>query len=110
MNKPKHTPTPWKYDPTWNLITADCGMIEVAACHTGERMRFKKNKGETAKANAEFIVKACNSYDDMLEALKAIFAYDWHDALDDEHGENESNEAKVLKKVRAAIVKAETGK
>ena len=53
--KTKHTPTPWIINPQ----------------HTGGIFAsFGERIGECGQANAEFIVKAVNSHDALVEALK----------------------------------------
>ena len=64
----KHTPTPWKMSET----APASGNYEV---HT-EEDTIAYISGMTApnsKENAEFIVKACNSYDKMRELLSAAY-------------------------------------
>ncbi len=56
-----------------------------------------------ARANAEFIVRACNAHDDLLEACEAVVsAY--------EDGEPSKDNLRTnLPKIRAAISKAKKG-
>ena len=72
-NETKHTETPWNYKapgfPTvfaealngW--VVADCGVISSISDYS------------TCRANAEFIVRACNSHDELLEALEALVSH-----------------------------------
>ena len=53
--KAKHTPGPYRYDDTWGIIYG-ANDTEVAACHSN-------------KADAAFIVRACNAHDDLIAAL-----------------------------------------
>lgn len=61
-----------------------------------------------AEANAEFIVRACNAYDDLLEALKEALRY-----LDDGDPETdfiksfETGRSVSITRLRAALAKAE---
>lgn len=54
----KHTPGPYRYDDTWGIVYGDDDK-EMAACHSN-------------KADAAFIVRACNAHDDLLAALEAL--------------------------------------
>lgn len=74
-NKPQHTAIPWEptgngepvkniKDPIFYKLGIKHGGIRVAEAHgIGE---------EEAKANAAFIVKAVNSHDELVEALKSV--------------------------------------
>jgi hypothetical protein len=64
MEQTQHTPTPWK--------------VSKLSFESG---RFPENHnsssyfiidGENKKANAEFIVKACNAYDEMLAFIEEV--------------------------------------
>lgn len=57
--------------------------------------------GDEAQANAQRIVTAVNSYDDMLEALNEVLT-DWHSKDSNFH----KKEPQHIKTVRAAIEKA----
>ena len=63
--KTEHTPTPWKYSlnvgPTKALIVENDGSTVIELLN-----RLRSSKFE---ANVEFIVRAVNSHDEMLEAL-----------------------------------------
>lgn len=75
IKETKHTPTPWSYSVVeknnmvsihqlgWDTAKDDFedGKTSVAGCW---------NLDHNAVEDAAFIVKACNSYDEMLEALK----------------------------------------
>ena len=62
----KHTPTPWNTDGL--AIVGQSPEMEVAVCTTDRDIPRTE-----ADANAEFIVKACNSYDKMRELLSAAY-------------------------------------
>ena len=98
-DKSKHTPTPWKIEivarrpdlkkvfsiATEHFWIADCGDARLTA----------------VKANAEFIVKACNSYEALLEAAKSAKFF-----VDDHSSDNE--QAMILySKLEDAIAQAE---
>jgi len=59
----KHTPTPWYIwehgtdtDPSCKIFAEKAGIVQTI--------------GGNDEANAQFIVRACNNFDDLLEALK----------------------------------------
>lgn len=70
----KHTPGPWRT----RIAVADQGQPLVIYPPDGN-LRIAKiciNKGEeTMQANAQFIVQACNSHDELLEACKLAQKY-----------------------------------
>ena len=57
-----HTPTPWKLDDIGYgaRINPDIAWVGYGSAHDNK----------THRANAEFIVRACNSHYDLLEALQ----------------------------------------
>ena len=60
--KTEHTPTPWRTGDLWNTVFGPPNgnpCPEIVATVHGPR-----------KANAEFIVRACNCHEDLLEACK----------------------------------------
>jgi hypothetical protein len=62
----KHTPTPWVVSAP-GIITAPKAMQDIGhVCYTG-------TDGGT-DANAAFIVRACNSHDDLVMALAKLVA------------------------------------
>ena len=75
----KHTPTPWKCEwrPTEGYsegtITAAGDQSQLLAIVCGSNYCFFVDDGDCgeseAKANAEFIVKACNNYQEMRNLL-----------------------------------------
>jgi len=93
---PDHSPLPWRFS-TDDPMDGTIGQIEshddwsVAAV-------FNDVRELPAKANAEFIVRAVNSHDALLAALKALIAGDPHEWLLD-HG--------LRKRAQDAIAKAE---
>lgn len=70
---------------------------------TGDYRNFPK---ETAEANAAFIVRACNSHAELLEALEMLAYYS--DLPDDTELVGEMR-AVYLEQARAAIAKAKGG-
>lgn len=79
----KHTPLPWAanikdsglYDKT--DISHDSGFI--CRFDSSDEGYIGEFDDATIKANAEFIVRACNSHYDLLEALDEIVQ--WHKSL-----------------------------
>lgn len=89
----KHTPIPWSVDHNCTSFIIDADGVTVAQVEDD--------------ADAEFIVRACNSHDDLLEALKELVK------LDDEGeqafvdmGIQREPEHPSIRKARSAIAKA----
>lgn len=104
----KHTPTPWSIGITNN--GADHINVWMGIVHVASVMKFVPT-GESAEANAEFIVRACNSHDELVEALEAQEAAEKWIAENDETDPffeptytNMLEAARMLRK--AAIAKA----
>jgi hypothetical protein len=70
----QHTPTPWGVDGVYVERKGDERLVTLANCSHSPRIDIP-----TAKANAEFIVRAVNAHDDLLSALAA--ALEWIDAV-----------------------------
>ena len=69
----KHTPTPWEARPVPNAKII--AIAEVGYMHHAEVFSRKHNNeplDETAYANAEFIVRACNNHDALVAALENL--------------------------------------
>lgn len=114
-----HTPTPWKleYDPTARGNCATVIMQEGAQIYEKfiAEARWGKDGGtdhdgdgvrdctaKEAQANAKFIVRACNAFDDMLSALESLTDPEGHIW----HGNGSCECTGECKAVRAAISKA----
>lgn len=96
----KHTPTPWFTDPSFNheSISAGPNGFLVADCS-----RTGGDKDEY-QANAAFIVRAVNSYEEMLKGL-----YELRDRLvmgQDSSGNSEINQDEI-DLINRLIAKAE---
>lgn len=63
-----HTPTPWK-----NCENAIYGADRTPICDT-MRVLNVDNNDSPYEANAEFIVRAVNSHEELVEALKIVLA------------------------------------
>lgn len=77
----EHTPLPWSCSENlerdhrvWIYGTVGPNKPRIAVAEWGVDMG--QDMVATAKANAEFIVRAVNSFDKLVEALKVILAYD----------------------------------
>lgn len=72
--RPKHTPTPYFY--RFRLDVGGPGGRFVVASETANRIAICSSNGlglnEYSRLNADFIVRACNSHEALLEACKAI--------------------------------------
>lgn len=75
MDTSKHTPTPWAFEPDHSkrdgsqFIFSDADRDTWVA--TAEN---RETNGAEASANAAFIVRACNSHDALVAALREIAA------------------------------------
>lgn len=56
-----HTPTPWVIDPLYKAEVLTSDLRELVTCWS-----------EECESNAEFIVRACNSHEALVEALRAV--------------------------------------
>ena len=63
----EHTPTPWL------ATTHNSGMICIGRAHNSVAAIGTTNP--TNSANAEFIIRACNSHEKLVEACKAAHAF-----------------------------------
>ena len=75
-----HTPTPWTYKrsclPNGIEQSWDCAIIDSEKCIVAETFGIVDGyQDRPSIANAEFIVRACNSHEAMKEALQGIVAY-----------------------------------
>ena len=77
------------------------GMIYSESDQSGKTIAFCDNK-----ANADFIVRACNAHDDLMEACHQMWA-----ALDERilNASKGSSVKEALEKIKQAISKAEGG-
>jgi hypothetical protein len=65
----KHTPTPWKIDQYETVVGTTDEAFEIASCWTANSGIHKDFK--ECRANAEFIVRACNAHDNLVRALRS---------------------------------------
>ncbi|MDP2952895.1 MAG: hypothetical protein Q8O76_06235 [Chloroflexota bacterium] len=96
----EHTPTPWVVDA--KPIMGNSGpAIRTVGRHIA-RMGWND---EEDKANAAFIVRAVNSHDGLLAAVKALLGHSAHKCRF--HGPAVCDQCEAQKQARAAIAKAE---
>ena len=107
-----HTPGPWTiYDDGGEEDSSDIIMAWIDDEDSGEKydiaaMLLDRPIGER-KANAEFIIRACNSHDALLEALEE---YDLFSQQNDNWSDgDEFDVPEFVLKARAAIAKAKGG-
>ncbi len=95
-----HTPTPWRLEGDCVVSGDDTDYTLVADCERDPVWSPLLGVEET-EANAQFIVRACNSHDDLLEACQAVSTslgeFTQDDTVDG-----------MLMILEAAIAKAET--
>ena len=106
--KTKHTPTPWKVRHDSDE-SGDGYMIEDKNGYPiANTMYFASDKDTREmhkkwdKENAQFIVTACNAFEDMLEALKNLL---WN--FDGKETDLSLVQKRAIKYAKAAISKAE---
>lgn len=106
----KHAPTPWVAqegtDGAWFIWNQNGGISTkdlITSC-VGRVNPGYRDAGQ-AKADAEFIVRACNAHDAMLQASKKVV-----EILRD-HAEfsDNANEASAIDEMDRAIALAEVG-
>lgn len=67
-----HTPTPWYVDERGNIRQQSTGNV-LADMQDGTRVnRESRISKREMEANAAFIVRACNSHEKLVEALKGM--------------------------------------
>ena len=99
-----HTPVPWSIGKRRWITSGD---VDIARIHSVSKI------GENeAVANAEFIVRACNSHDALLEALELYDSFskandDWRQMV--RNLLNSDDTPEVVIKAREAIAKAKGG-
>ncbi len=74
----EHTPTPWRIDDEGNICAND-----------GADFRWVAEPRGRSKANAAFIVKACNAHDGLVKALRAVDGMFERSRMSDLHTENQ---------------------
>lgn len=114
MAETKHTPTPWRATKARTLIhiAGDEGgvcSISVSPPRVPE-IHIREETVARAKADAEFIVRACNAYDDLLAIVEAVASADPDDTIGSIKVHPDGAPSAWLKDAaRAAIAKAKGG-
>ena len=93
----KHTPGPWEIRDNQEIIVREGGgtVRLIAQCHAGH--------SPERSANAAYIVRACNSHEELLQALKVLL-----DHTEEQYPHFESIRGiNDKEKARAAIANAE---
>ncbi len=80
MSETEHTPTPWAVclnppNPQW---FAEITIYDIAG---DRRVADVASLMAPSKANAEFIVRACNAHDQLVEAMALIKAFNSYPGL-----------------------------
>jgi hypothetical protein len=75
IEKPSHTPTPWRaIVPAGNFTK-----YTLVATESGQPFKHGDEIADIMdETNAAFIVKACNSHGELVEALKLMVGYQGH--------------------------------
>lgn len=111
----KHTPTPWRESRGFISSDANGYVPLITPFREDAHREMHGNPTPEAQANAEFIVRACNSHDDLLKACESARAT--IKALCEELGARETPERNLvgelirntngtLEQLDAAIAKA----
>jgi hypothetical protein len=100
--KAKHTPTPWFNDGVYVCAAGDdiYGSSVATAIDDGLTCNSVKI------ANAEFIVTACNSHEELLDALKAVLS-EAEFLIRFAPGGDKGDKSDAMLRAHAAIAKAE---
>ncbi len=68
MNETKHSTLPWK-----TMVVAHSGATAVMDAEGEAVSHFASSKGD-GEANAEFIVRACNAHDKLVNELRSTMS------------------------------------
>lgn len=102
MSEIKHTPLPWQYNYD-DVLASEYADDLICNCEW---------RDEEGKANAAFIVRACNSHYELLEALKDTLSAlgNFYDSDNDNRNDPMMQSiGKTMDKASNAIKKAEGG-
>ena len=102
----EHTKTPWKvgeYNEDYEEINILC-VSDGYTYHAANVPVFQGAPSDEQKANAAFIVRACNNFDALVEALKeATIDYQTQKNWDSARGKDDYPDAAWYVKARAAL-------
>jgi hypothetical protein len=115
MDKTTHTPGPWHSNKSavyWSPAgkTVADGYRPIASCH--DELHGRMTGVDTYPedcANAAYIARACNSHDDLVEALEPLVVWAEHERREHRAKGEENEEAfmgNLVDAARAAIAKA----
>ena len=97
-----HTPTPWKQSGPYIIGQNDLSVAKCTVYKGTNEAKDIENENQ-AKANAAFIVRACNNFQNMLTAMRVIKA-----SLDKKkYGERKEGELEGYFNLCDAITEAE---
>ncbi|GEM_PF-3404207 len=72
--KVNHTPTPWAYSPNINVHAANDREIARTIVNCPDSPFYEAKWLEEAACNAEFIVRAVNSHEELLAACEDLLS------------------------------------
>ena len=98
MADTQHTPVPWSIGKRRWITSGD---VDIARIHSVSKI----GEGE-AVANAEFIVRACNSHDALLEVLETLMALEGGEPGSYDDPDTQERADEIWKYARNAIAKA----
>ena len=107
--KPAHSPTPWRWDYYDDGERAEglaCGIDSSSGDVVMEYAGCGSHRMKIAPADADFIVRAVNAHDALVEALRECLGYvesDYETRQGDYGGAQDT-----VDRARAALKKAET--
>lgn len=98
----KHTPGPWKTGPRMSRVVIQPPGWNVDMCVADCDAKYAPESEDEKCANAAFIVRACNNFDELLAACEEAYKLD---AIDN-GALYEAWKKQLLAKLQAAIAKA----
>lgn len=107
----EHTPVPWFVDDAAYLdhlqiaVSTDRGPLRICLLPASPELIPQSANNVRAHANAEFIVRACNAHDELLEACETLLA----DVEAHERRTGTPQWASSIDKARDAIAEATKG-
>lgn len=104
QERTKHTPTPWTAEPSAAHYEILCGRGAESVPHATQvaNVLMIGERREACRANADFIIRACNAHDELVAALRGLIeTAEW--AVPDTR---EKGLHGVIADARAALAKA----
>ena len=96
-DKPQHTPTPWHQVDNTGALVIDLNGNVMAHCAVQDELPMTERQ-----ANAAFIVRAVNSHEELIEALKEVT--EW---LAASCTTSDGAQTEAIKQANSAIARAE---